>query len=146
MDKDLENILNIVIADDDPFDQTVMKTAIWEINCNHKITSVYNGIQLMDYLQGKGSYKNCKEPKPDCILLDLNMPLLSGFDVLKKIRKKPEFDSIPIYIFSIPATEKENETLISSGANGCFAKSSKYLSLKKTMQKVLAQVPSQLLE
>ncbi|MCW3077765.1 MAG: hypothetical protein JWO32_2374 [Bacteroidetes bacterium] len=140
MEKSNEHLLNIVIADDDEVDQFMMKKAIWEINSNHKITSVYNGLQLIEYLQRKGTYKNCGEPKPDCILLDLNMPLLTGFDVLKKIRKSPEFDKTPVYIFSTTATPTVTEKLISTGANGCYIKSHKQLHLKKAMQDVLKQV------
>ncbi|MGZ3920352.1 MAG: response regulator [Bacteroidia bacterium] len=140
MEKTRKHALNIVIADDDPDDQYLMQKAIWELNSNHKITSVYNGMQLLEYLLRKGTYKNCIEPKPDCIFLDLNMPLLTGIDALPRIRKNPDFAQTPVYIFTTSNCPNEKQKLIAMGANGFYTKSPKHFNLKLIVQEVLYNI------
>jgi two-component system, response regulator len=113
---------NFVIADDDHDDQLMLQKAIWGNNAHHKITSVYNGKQLIQFLSGEGAYKNCIEPHPDCIFLDLNMPLISGPEALKQIRSKPALDNIKIYIISTANNAAEKEKLKMLGVNGFIVK------------------------
>ncbi|MBA3665045.1 MAG: response regulator [Bacteroidetes bacterium] len=137
MNKVSERPLNLVIADDDSDDHLIMQKAIWETNANHKITSVYNGLQLMDYLLRKGAYKDCEDPVPDCIFLDLNMPLMDGLEALTQIKKKPETQSIPIFIFSTNNSIKEKQKLLASGAKACFFTSPRNNNLKRIVTEVL---------
>jgi len=140
MEKALDPTLSLVIADDDTDDQYLMQKAIWEVNSNHKITSVYNGMQLLDYLLRKGTYKNCGEPFPDCIFLDLNMPLVNGAEALSRIKKNPEISSIPVYIFSTSSCSSEKQKLITLGASGFFTKSPKQQNLKSIVTEILSEV------
>lgn len=116
------HVFNFVIADDDPDDQYSLQRVIWEDNRGHKITSVYNGLQLLEYLLRKGTYKNRKEPAPDCVFLDLNMPLLTGSDVLKKIKTVKELCNLPIFVLSSSSCPNEKEILLKLGAKACFVK------------------------
>lgn len=136
----LSKILNIVIADDDPDDQYMMHKATWEMNAQHKITSVYNGIQLMDYLQRTGMYKNYTDPLPDCIFLDLNMPLLSGTEALKRIKKNEQLAHLPVFILSTSKSAHEKENLLALGAHGFYTKTYEYNELKKIISAVFDQV------
>lgn len=135
--------LNLVIADDDTDDQYLMQKAIWEVNPKHKITSVYNGMQLLDYLQRTGTYKNCTEPIPDCVLLDLQMPLLNGTEALRKMKSAVELKTIPVYVFSGMQSGNNQPELITLGASAVFEKSPKDYELKKIMSDILAQVSVQ---
>jgi len=140
MKKINERALNIVIADDDPDDQRLMQTAIAELNINHNTTFVYNGQQLLQYLLKKGPYKNSSEPWPDCIFLDLHMPLLTGADALSRIRKSANHEQTPIFIFSSACNNFEEEKLMQMGANGVYTKSTKHLNLKAIMHQILGAV------
>lgn len=140
MEKAIVKTLNIIISDDDPDDQYFMHKAVWETNLQHKITSVYNGIQLMDYLQRTGMYKNCKDDPADCIFLDLNMPLLSGTEALKRIKRNTDLSNIPVFILSTSKSSNEKENLITLGAAGFYTKSNEYNGLKKIILEVFDTV------
>ncbi|MBA3663230.1 MAG: response regulator [Bacteroidetes bacterium] len=137
--KNISKKLDIIIADDDADDQYLMQKGIWELNLNHKITAVYNGIQLMDYLQSKGMYKNSKDPKPDCIFLDLNMPLLNGTEALKRMRNAGMND-IPVFILSTSKSPQEKNTLLSIGARGFYTKTHEYPVLKQMISEIIEEV------
>ena len=64
--------VHITIADDDLDDHHLVKEAIAELGLPCEINSVYNGLQLLDFLKNEQAYT--KAEKPDVILLDLNMP------------------------------------------------------------------------
>ncbi len=136
MEPSASSILNFVIADDDAEDQFTIQKAIWEMNINHKITSVYNGAQLMDYLLRKGMYENCMEPSPDCVLLDLNMPLVNGFEVLRKIKGDRGLKQVPVYILTTSGNSFERNSLLNHGANGFYTKQPEESYLKKILEEI----------
>jgi two-component system, response regulator len=136
----LREILNLVIADDDPDDQYLMQKAIWEMNSNHKITAVYNGLQLMEYLLRSGMYKNCSDAQPDCIFLDLNMPLLSGAEAMRRIKNNPALCHLPVYILSTSKNVNEKNNILSIGANGFYTKTHEYPDLKKMIGEITEEV------
>jgi CheY-like chemotaxis protein len=115
-------VFSFVIADDDPDDQYALQKVIWDSNQHHKITSVYNGLQLLEYLFRKGAYKNCRDPYPDCIFLDVNMPLMNGMEVLEKIRSTPSLRSLKIHVLTSSNCLEEKTKLLTLGANGFFTK------------------------
>jgi CheY-like chemotaxis protein len=133
-------ILNLVIADDDSDDHYLIQKAIWEMNLNHKVTSVYNGQQLMDFLQGEGLYDNCIEGKPDCIFLDINMPLLNGLETLTKIKKNKSLNGIPIFIISTTIDEYHKNKFLELGVTGLFRKATKYDQVRLTVKEALDAV------
>jgi CheY-like chemotaxis protein len=132
--------LNFLIADDDPDDHTSLQKVIWEMNHDHKITSVFNGLQMVDYILRRGVYTDCKEPAPDCVFLDLNMPLLDGKQALQKLHRYNEFDALNVFILTTSICEKEKKDLISLGAKGFYTKSPEYHSLKKIVKAILIKI------
>src|SRR5947208_408702 len=90
----------IVLADDDIDDQELIKKAFIASKIKVDVSVVYNGLQLMDYLLRREAYRNLQDPPPDLILLDLNMPLMDGFDVLREIKNNKALHKIPIYILT----------------------------------------------
>lgn len=132
--------LAIVIADDDPDDQYLIQKAIRECNIHHSVTAVYNGLQLMDYLLRKNMYVNCSEPTPDCVLLDLKMPLLNGLQAMERIRRHEELKSIPVFIMCGNEPQKENEKLLEMGAAGFLFKKNEPKSLQALMKAILLEI------
>lgn len=134
--------LNLIIADDDMDDQLFLQKAIWEENINHSITSVYNGQQLVDLLLRNGFYNKCSETVPDCIFLDLKMPLLNGFDVLSFIKNHKTLYKIPVYILSSNICDTQKLKLVLMGADGFYQKAHNYDMLKHTINDILFMVHS----
>jgi CheY-like chemotaxis protein len=125
----------IVLADDDLDDQDLMKRGLRDCRVKVEINAVYNGLQLMDYLLKREAYKNITE-SPDLILLDLNMPLMDGFEVLKEIRKREELKKIPLYVITTSRSNGDKEEALRLGANGFYRKGASSVEIRKIMQEI----------
>lgn len=89
---------HIVVVDDNPVNLDLAETVLRE---EFKVTKLISGEQLLKFLN---------RVRPDMILLDIQMPGISGFDVLREIRKNPQFENIPVIFLSgqkEPASERE---------------------------------------
>jgi two-component system, response regulator len=140
MEQHKKPAFNFVIADDDPDDQYMLQKVIWDCNSHHKITSVYNGMQLLEYLLRKGTYKNCTEPPPDCIFLDINMPLLDGGDVLKKMRETPALSKLRVHVLTSTKCPAEKEKMLRLGANSFSTKEPDINVLKSMFKDVITEI------
>ena len=111
----------VVVADDDADDQELIKKGLAGFRLEVEMNSVYNGLQLLDYLLKRDAYKNIPG-SPDLILLDLNMPLMDGFSVLKEIRNHDSLKKIPLYVISTSHSVRDREKALSLGATGFYPK------------------------
>jgi CheY-like chemotaxis protein len=113
----------ILVIDDNPGDIYVIREAIREhcIDCNLKVIS--NGEEALELLGG--------DYHPSLVLLDLNLPRLSGHVVLDRIRSNPASQAIPVVI--ITSSEAENDLAKSweLGASAYFVKSSRLENFMK---------------
>jgi CheY-like chemotaxis protein len=107
----------ILIVDDDAEDVDTFKEAFREAGFWKKIVSFKNGIELLEYLLAMTSIEY-----PSLILLDLNMPLVDGWKVLREIKRYKYLNGIPIVIFTVSTSEKDRKTCYELGANLFFTK------------------------
>ena len=131
----MKKVFRIVVADDDLDDQEMIKTAFKKTNEEFEVVPVYNGLQLMDYLFKRESYKHITET-PDLIILDLNMPIMDGFEVLEEVRNVAELKVIPIYILSTSWQDRDKQKAISMGARGFYTKPVSMNELKRIFDEV----------
>lgn len=82
----------ILLVDDDPDDQLIFKDALGELGEDVGCATASNGREALAYLQ--------KMPPPEVIFLDLNMPVMNGFDFLMHIKDNPLLRKIPIVIYT----------------------------------------------
>jgi len=88
---------NIVLyADDDSDDLELVQDAFSRYSVNVEVLTATDGSQALDYLNKLAEH----EPEPCLIILDINMPILNGKEVLKKIRSMDRYESVPIVLFS----------------------------------------------
>jgi CheY-like chemotaxis protein len=125
----------IVMADDDLDDQELMRKGMKDCRVKVEINAVYNGLQLMDYLLKREAYKNIRSA-PDLVLLDLNMPLMDGFEVLKEIRKHDSLKSIPVYVITTSRSKSDREKALQLGANGFYSKGSSSKDIIAIMREI----------
>ena len=104
------NAITILLADEDPDDRMLAKEAFVESRLRNRLEMVEDGEELMEYLHGRGKYSGANtRPKPDLILLDLNMPRKDGREALREIKSSPELRRIPIVVLT---TSKADEDVI----------------------------------
>jgi len=91
----------ILIAEDEEDDLFLFRRAFARAKLAHSLQVATDGEQVLAYLQGKGPYTDHAAcPSPDLIILDLNMPKMTGFQVLEWLRSSPEFSRIPVCVLS----------------------------------------------
>ena len=91
----------VLIVDDDPYDALLAESVLDELEPRYAGQILTCGEDLLAYLQGEGLYKNrALFPSPSMILLDLNMPGMSGFDVLAWLKLHPEFSDVRVVVLS----------------------------------------------
>ena len=125
----------IVVADDDLDDQQIIKEGLQDCRVKVDINAVYNGLQLMDYLLAREAYRNITE-KPDLILLDLNMPLMDGFEVLKEIRLHEKLRKIPLYVITTSRSTDHKKKALELGATGFYSKGASPKDIRRIMQEI----------
>ncbi len=87
------------------------------------------GFEVMSAFDGVAGLVLIQKEIPALVLLDLTMPKLNGFDVLKELQAKPETKSIPVIILSNLGQDEDKEKAMSLGATDYFIKSNTDLSL-----------------
>ena len=138
--------LTILMADDDPDDQLFIREAFHALPVD--IRSVEDGRELLDYLLCKGKYKSVNAfPRPDLILLDLNMPKMSGKEALAEIQADSCLKSIPVIILTTSQQECDVHKCYELGANTYIVKPVSFNKLSEIMQSIhlywsdVAQLP-----
>ena len=113
----------ILLIDDDPADQFLVQEAMKIANLRHNLSLVSDGDEALDYLFGRGRYADhFKAPRPDLILLDLNMPRFSGRQVARAIKSNPYLKKIPIVVLTASALEDDLDELYGIGVNSYMQK------------------------
>ena len=107
----------VLLAEDDPGDQELTRRALQEAVLRTTLYVVSDGEEAMDFLLRRGDYANpAAAPRPDLLLLDLNMPKLDGRQVLQQIRGDEGLRSLPVVVLT---TSEEEGDIIRSYELGC---------------------------
>jgi len=122
---------NIYLAEDDSDDIKWFQDVMEEICSEGAVTVFYNGEELLERL------KDTTIPLPDMILLDINMPVMNGFECLKNIRSGLNLKDVPVVILTTSSSRTTIEITYKLGANYFIKKPSNYIDLKKMLQSVL---------
>jgi CheY-like chemotaxis protein len=124
-------MLNLLLADDDADDCTFFKEALDDLAVSTKLTTVNDGVQLMQLLIAKDTFL------PDVLYLDLNMPRKNGFDCLTEIKQNQKLKQLPVIIFSTSFDRQVVDRLHEHGANYYIRKPAEFSNLKKVLFKSL---------
>jgi CheY-like chemotaxis protein len=117
----------ILVCDDDEDDQMLIREAFGKAGLNIRSQSLYNGLELLEYLQSES-------PRPDIILLDLNMPLMNGFEALNWIKSHPGYSRIPVVIYTNSSLDADVKRCYTLGASFYLTKSASFDELVEKVQ------------
>jgi CheY-like chemotaxis protein len=90
--------IEILLADDDPGDACLVREALARSALGSRLHVVRDGVELLAFLRRAPGYTSA--PRPDLILLDLNMPRMGGNETLCELKSDHELRSIPVVIFT----------------------------------------------
>ena len=128
----------ILYVEDDKNDVFFMEFAFARISAPHPLRVARDGRQGLDYLAGNGQYADrAKHPPPCLVLLDLNLPVRSGFEILRWLRQQPQFQALPVLVFTASSRESDRETALHLGANEFITKPSNMAKLPLLLKGIL---------
>ncbi len=126
--------INILVVEDEPNDALLINVALHKTLPGVHIAVVPNGIEAVEYLNGSGPYSDRSVyPCPDFVLLDLKLPLMDGFEVLRWIRGQPELKLLPVIALTGSLRNEDARLACEAGANLCVLKSGGFNKLAETM-------------
>ena len=97
--------VEILLVEDNPGDVRLTREALLAGKVRNKLNVVMDGDAALAYLRREGDYASA--PRPDLILLDLNLPKKNGREVLAEIKKDPSLRRIPVVILTTSTAEKD---------------------------------------
>lgn len=113
----------ILLAEDEEDDVVLIQRAFSLANVPNPLHVVWNGVECISYLRGDGKYSNREEyPLPDLLLLDLKMPRVNGFEVLKWIREQPGLAPLRVLVLTSSDQLRDVNEAYQLGANSFLVK------------------------
>jgi CheY-like chemotaxis protein len=116
----MTKLCTILLVEDDAADAHLTRMAFEEGRVRVDLQHVENGEEAFAYLKGEGVYYN--KPKPDLILLDLNMPRMDGRQFLREVKKLENFRAIPVVVLTTSDAESDIYASYDQGAAGFIVK------------------------
>jgi CheY-like chemotaxis protein len=98
-------LIHILLAEDSPADVELTRQALLEAKVANAVHVVSDGEQALDFVHRRGAYRDA--PRPDLILLDLNMPRKDGRAVLEEVKSDPGLRRIPVVVLTTSAAEED---------------------------------------
>jgi chemotaxis family two-component system response regulator Rcp1 len=97
--------IEILLVEDNPGDARLTVEALKEGKVRNNLHHARDGVEAMRFLQREGEYKDA--PRPDLVLLDLNLPRKDGREVLADMRKNPDLRTIPVVVLTTSEAEQD---------------------------------------
>jgi CheY-like chemotaxis protein len=96
---------DVLLVEDDPGDTLMIREAFEQHAISHRLHHVSDGVEAMDFLHGENGHAG--SPRPDLILLDLNLPRKDGREVLEEIKGDPELRAIPVVVLTTSEADED---------------------------------------
>jgi chemotaxis family two-component system response regulator Rcp1 len=125
----------ILLAEDNKVDIAVIKESLKEVLTLNNLSIVENGEDAIQYLKNEGKYKNM--PRPDLIILDLNLPKFNGRDILAKIKNDNDLKSIPVVLLTTSEDESDIMDCYNLHANCYIIKPVEFRKFEELLKQVL---------
>jgi chemotaxis family two-component system response regulator Rcp1 len=116
----MNNQFVILLVEDNPADIRLTQEALVNGKVKHEMHIARDGVEALSFLRQEGSFR--KAPRPDLILLDLNLPRKDGREVLKEIKEDPGLRSIPVIVLTSSEAEEYILKSYDLHANGYVVK------------------------
>lgn len=116
MDKQrIRRSLEVLLVEDNRADRQIIRQLLSEFNTNHRLSEVEDGEDALDVLNQRGKFADV--PRPDLILLDLNLPRMAGVDLLRRVRADQALRTIPVIVLTSSQSPRDVNAAYQAGAN-----------------------------
>jgi two-component system, response regulator len=118
-----DELLDILYVEDDPRDVELTMTALKSVGIANRIFVVRDGAEALDFLFCAGQYAHRQpDDHPQMILLDLNLPRISGLEVLRRVKQDSRTRSIPVVVLSASDHDRDISVSRKLGAGAYIVK------------------------
>jgi CheY-like chemotaxis protein len=115
--------LTVLLVEDNPRDVRLTQRAFVQTGLPHNLRVVRDGDEALAYLRREGAYKEPgTAPRPDVILLDLNLPRMSGHDVIQCLKQDARFKHLPVIVLTTSGRPDDVRLAYEAGANAYLLK------------------------
>lgn len=126
--------VDILLVEDSPSDQLLAREALAEAGIASRLHIVSDGIEAMDFLRRQGRHHDA--PRPDLILLDLNLPRKDGREVLSEIKSSEDLKRIPVVVLTTSESEQDVKRAYTLHANCYVAKPVDFEAFKRVIRSI----------
>lgn len=120
-----------LVIDDDSDDTELFTEAVGSVDASVSCINAAHGREALDKLSGQHI------SRPDLIFLDINMPVMNGWQFLSNLKGNPQLQQIPVIMYSTSSDRHDLRTAMSAGALCFFTKPDNFRTLKNILQIVL---------
>jgi len=114
------NLARILLVEDNEGDIVLTLEAFEECKVKTEISVAKNGQEALDFLFKRGAFTEAK--KPDLILLDINIPIFNGHEVLRQIKDDPNLKKIPVIMLTTSSSQKDIDKAYENHSNSYVKK------------------------
>ena len=115
--------LCILLVEDDPDHAVLTMRSLGKAGFDQRVIWVKDGREALDYLNRRAAYADASlSPRPDLILLDLNLPKVDGISVLEEVKRSDNFRTIPVVVLTTSQRQDEVRRAYGAGANSYVTK------------------------
>ncbi len=97
--------IEVLLVEDSPGDVRLTQEAFRDATVKTRLSVVTDGVEAMAFVKRQGAYANA--PRPDLILLDLNLPKMDGREVLALIKEDADFKTIPVVVLTTSGADED---------------------------------------
>lgn len=144
---DTKHPVTILLVEDDEGHARLIEKNLQRANIANAIVKLDNGQKAVDFLFSEGEYSGKKIPSPLLVLLDLNLPVLTGHQVLKRMKEDPRTRRIPVIILTTSEDSREVHKCYELGCNVFITKPVDYDQFTEAVRKIglfmsIVQIPN----
>lgn len=128
--------VTILLVEDDPGHARLIEKNLRRSNIRNEILIASDGQQALDYLFGEGKYAGGGVATPLLVLLDLNLPVLDGYQVLERMKADERTKRIPVIVLTTTDDEREVSRCYELGCNVYITKPVDYQQFSESIRKL----------
>ncbi len=117
----------LVVEDEEDHSRLILQALNEAGHIMNSVFLVENGQDAIDYLKKEGAFKDSSHSMPSLILLDVEMPMKNGFEVLNEIKADEDLKNIPVVMLTTSSTSEDLVRAISLGVNDYIVKPVKFV-------------------
>ncbi len=123
----------LLVEDEEDHARLIIKS-LEKAKVLNPVAWVKNGVEAMEYITKTGRYEREKPPPPALVLLDIKLPMMNGFEVLREMKKNAEYKTIPVIILTTTALSEDIRKAFELGVNDYIVKPVEFPDFTRKVQ------------